>query len=62
MIDHPAYPDPFLTKTALSNGFYVVAAAAAQVVAPNGQFLPVKQDRPDLSGVITREPTRGNCP
>lgn len=62
MFDHPSYPDLFLTKSALSSGFYVVAAAAAQAVAPNGQLLPVKQDRPDLSGVITRETIRGNSP
>ena len=62
MLDHPSFPDPFLTKSALSSGFYAVAAGAAQSVARAVRFLPVKQDRPDLSGVITRETARGNSP
>lgn len=62
MLDHPPFPDPFLTKSALSGGFYAVAAGAAQVVAPGGEISPVKQDGTDQSEVITRETTRGNSP
>lgn len=62
MLDYPTIPDPFLTKSALSSGFYAVAAVAAQVVAPSGPISPVKQDGADQSEVTTRETTRGNSP
>ena len=60
MLDHPSYPDPFLTKSPRSIGFYAAAVVAEQAVAPSKPVLPVKQGGADACRCLPGRFLRGH--